>query len=204
VVDDNSPDGTADVVRALSTQDSRVKLIHRSGKLGLGSAVVEGFRASVGDVWVMMDADLSHRPQDLPRLLEGLEGVDVAVGSRYVVGGVTEGWSFTRRVGSRGACLLARWWLGLKVRDVTAGFAAYRRGRMEPLLDNLNPRGFKLLLEILVAGKGLSTREVPITFVERAAGSSKMGLRETLTFLRLCWRLRFQKRSNESASVSGR
>lgn len=204
VVDDNSPDGTANVVRALAARDSRTRLIQRSGKLGLGSAVVEGFRASSGDVWMMMDADLSHRPQDIPRLLEGLEGVDVAIGSRYVKGGRTVGWSFIRLLGSRSMCLLARWWLGLKPRDVTAGFVAYRRESLEPLLDYLNPHGFKLLLEILVAGRWLRVREVPITFVERASGRSKMGLHETLSFLRLCWRLKFQAPAKPPASVARR
>ncbi len=200
IVDDNSPDGTAEVVRALSKEDPRVRLVSRPGKLGLGSAVVEGFQASTGQDWVMMDADLSHRPQDVPKLLDGLRDADVVVGSRYVKGGGSRGWSFIRVVISRVAGAVARLMLGLRVKDVTSGFAAFRRGSVEPLLGSLSPRGFKLLLEILAKGTHLKVSEAPITFVPRAAGASKMGLNETLIFLRLCWRLRSQRAASSSRS----
>ena len=189
-VDDNSPDGTHEVVTRLGEEDSRVRLIRRPGKLGLGSAVSTGFAQATGDYWVMMDADLSHRPEDLPSLLSRLEDADIVVGSRYVPGGGVVNWPLWRRVVSRGASAMGRVIVGLDVRDLTSGFAAFRRERLERLLPTLSPRGFKLLLEIIAKSGGARLIETPITFVDRRYGRSKASAGEALLFLRLCFELR--------------
>lgn len=190
IVDDSSPDGTSEVVRQLAAEDPRIKLIQRRGKLGLGSAVASGFAVAKGDYWVMMDADLSHRPEDLPKLLKGLSDADIVVGSRYVQGGGVVNWPLPRRIVSRGASAFGRWIVGLRVRDLTSGFGAFRRDRMEALLPTLSPKGFKLLLEILAKSRDARVKETPITFVDRQHGRSKASAREALVFLRLCFELR--------------
>lgn len=200
IVDDNSPDHTAEVVRELAHTDRRVTLLERPGKLGLGSAVTTGFRRASGDYWVMMDADLSHRPEDLPQLLRALEGADIVVGSRHVKGGGVQNWPLRRRLASRVASGVARWLVGVPVHDATSGFAAFRRQALEPLLPQLNPRGFKLLLEILAKSRQAATREVPILFVDRRYGRSKFTLEETVMFLRLCLRLRRARRGQENTA----
>ena len=189
-VDDNSPDGTHEVVIRLGEEDSRVRLIRRPGKLGLGSAVSTGFAQATGDYWVMMDADLSHRPEDLPGLLSRLADADIVVGSRYVPGGGVVNWPLWRRVVSRGASAMGRVIVGLDVRDLTSGFAAFRREHLERLLPTLSPRGFKLLLEIIAKSGGARLVETPITFVDRRYGRSKASAGEALLFLRLCFELR--------------
>ena len=195
VVDDGSPDGTADVVRSAAAEYPSIRLVERPRKLGLGSAVAAGFSIAKGDYWVMMDADLSHRPQDLPILLEALANADIVVGSRYIPGGATQGWPLQRRLMSRAAGMLAQKALGLDIRDATSGFAAFRRETVEPLLPSLQPEGFKLLLEIVVRATQARVTEAPITFVERRHGKSKLSTGEALQFLRLCWQLRSRSRS---------
>ena len=189
-VDDNSPDGTAEAIEKLATEDTRVRLLQRPGKLGLGSAVTAGFSSAQGAYWVMMDADLSHQPRYLPALLDALQTADIAVGSRYVEGGGVEAWPVLRRLASRVASQIGRWVVGIPTRDLTSGFAAFRRQALQPLLPYLDPRGFKLLLEVLAKSKGARVTEVPIRFVDRIYGQSKFSSGEVLTYLRLCWRLR--------------
>lgn len=189
VVDDSSPDGTAELVRQLAEWDPRIRLIQRPQKLGLGSAVVDGFRMATGDYWVMMDADLSHRPDDLPGLLNTLSEADIVVGSRYIPGGDVMNWPLHRRLVSRGASAVARFLAGLSVRDATSGFAAFRRETVEPILPTLDPRGFKLLLEILAKCPRSVVKEEPILFVNRQRGRSKLSSGEALSFVRLCLRL---------------
>ena len=195
VVDDGSPDGTADVVRSAAAEYPSIRLVERPRKLGLGSAVAAGFSIAKGDYWVMMDADLSHRPQDLPILLEALASADIVVGSRYIPGGATQGWPLQRRLMSRAAGMLAQQALGLDIRDATSGFAAFRRETVEPLLPSLRPEGFKLLLEIVVRATQARVTEAPITFVERRHGKSKLSTGEAWQFLRLCWQLRSRSQS---------
>ena len=190
IVDDNSPDGTAEVVRKLALRDPAITILERPGKLGLGSAVVDGFRMAQGDYWVMMDADLSHRPEDLPALLNALSDADIVVGSRYVPGGGIVNWPLHRRMASKGASAVGRMLLGFKVRDLTSGFVALRRETAAPLLPHLNPKGFKLLLEMLAKSRGAIVKEAPITFVDRVYGKSKLSGIEVLTFFRLCLELR--------------
>lgn len=188
-VDDGSPDGTGGVVRRIAECDPRIRLIERPGKMGLGSAVVDGFGRAVGQYWAMMDADLSHRPEDLPRLLEGLSAADIVIGSRYIAGGNVRN-SPHRRISSRLAAVVARLLLGITVRDPTSGFAAFRRDAIIPQLQTLDPKGFKLLLEILARCREARVQEEPIEFKQRRLGRSKFGVAEVLTFFRLCLELR--------------
>ena len=197
IVDDNSPDGTAEAVRQMASEDPRIRLLQRPGKLGLGTAVADGFALAEGDYWIMMDADLSHRPEELPRMLSSLSDADIVIGSRYVAGGGVQNWPLWRQMVSRGASGMGRMIVGLSVRDLTSGFGAFRRHWMEPLLPSLNPRGFKLLLEILAKSRGARVRETPITFVDRQNGRSKASAGEALIFLRLCFALRSQRERDE-------
>lgn len=193
IVDDNSTDGTGEVVQKLAQDDPAIRLLERPGKLGLGSAVIDGFRIANGGYWVMMDADLSHQATDLPRLLAGLTESDIVVGSRYISDGGVMNWPLHRRLISRGASALGRFVVGLSVRDATSGYAAFRRGAMEPIMSSLNPKGFKLLLEILAKSRGSLVTEAPITFVDRRFGKSKFTLMEVVNFFRLCAELRGSK-----------
>lgn len=189
-VDDGSPDGTAEVVEGLMACDRRVKLRQRGAKLGLGSAVLHGLEIASGEFVVMMDADLSHSPSDIPRMLSAAEAADIVIGSRYIPGGRIEGWSLQRRLLSRAAIGLCRLLLKLRVKDATSGYALFRRAFLEGIKEKLSPRGYKLLLEILVKAPEARICEVPITFTERMYGRSKMDLTEMLRFLQLCLELR--------------
>lgn len=201
IVDDNSPDGTARNVETFAQEEKRVQLIRRPGKMGLGSAVMEGFAQSRGDYIVMMDADLSHRPEDLEKLVQAASEGQIVIGSRYISGGQICGWSPFRHLSSRVAIWIARLLLGLKARDLTSGFALYQRQVIQDIAPRLNPQGFKLLLEVLAKTRGVAVVEVPIVFNERIRGRSKFGVGEVIRFLRLCLRLR--KESNPTKANKG-
>jgi dolichol-phosphate mannosyltransferase len=181
VVDDNSPDGTGDLADKLAAEDPHIHVMHRAGKAGLGAAYIAGFRWALergyGAV-VEMDADGSHRPEELPALLAAVDsGADLAIGSRYVPGGTVVNWPKSREWLSRGANTYARLMLGIAVKDSTAGFRAYRAATLERIgLDGVESRGycFQIDLALRTIRAGLSVVEVPITFVERVHGSSKM------------------------------
>ena len=202
-VDDNSPDGTATVIERLTAEDPRVQLLQRPGKLGLGSAVAAGFRLALGGYWVMMDADLSHDPRHLPVMLDMLAEADIVVGSRYVPGGGIDNWPRWRRFSSWLANIYGRAVVGLAVRDVTSGYAAFRRPALEPLLPGLDPKGFKLLLEVISKSNDASVKEVPIRFVDRLHGRSKFGLREVETYLGRCWAYRRERRQRVTVQRPG-
>jgi len=180
VVDDNSPDGTAALADELAAQH-RLKVVKRAGKLGLSSAVMEGFSAASGQILVVMDADLSHPPEKIPEMVSRIESgeAELVFGSRYVKGGAVENWPFHRKVISKGATLLAR---GLtKVRDPMSGFFALKRSVIEGV--RLDPVGYKIGLEVLVKGRYDNVAEVPITFADRRAGKSKLGGSEFLRYI---------------------
>lgn len=179
IVDDNSPDGTGDLADRLA-QCPEVRVVHRAGKLGLGSAVVAGFKVARASVLGVMDADLSHPPSLLPALLGTLQtlNVDMAVGSRYIPGGGCRNWPLRRRVLSRLGCWLAR--PLTPVRDVTSGFFLARRSAIEHTV--VSAPGFKICLELLVRAQVAAVAEVPFVFVDRAAGKSKMTWREALNY----------------------
>ncbi len=180
VVDDNSPDGTGELADAL-TSSYRLRVIHRAGKLGLGTAVVEGFNASRAAVVGVIDADMSHPPSLVPRMFAVMrqERADVVVGSRYIQGGGSSGWALGRLVMSRLACIMAR---GLTpVRDATSGFFLIRRELASGV--RISAGGFKICLELLVRGRPASVVEVPYVFEGRTAGHSKMNLKEAAGYL---------------------
>lgn len=180
IVDDNSPDGTGALAEELS-KTYRMKVVHRQGKLGLSSAVTDGFAKASGSMLVVMDADLSHPPEKIPEMVAKIESgeADIVVGSRYVEGGSVENWPIHRRLVSRGATFLSRWLT--KVKDPMSGFFALKRSVIEGVA--LDPVGYKIGLEILVKGKYSKVVEVPIRFADRKAGKSKLGASEYLKYI---------------------
>jgi apolipoprotein N-acyltransferase len=180
VVDDSSPDGTGDMVRKIADRDTRVSLVERPEKGGLASAYLDGFVQAISkgyDLVVEMDADLSHRPEELPRLLEGAGTHHVTIGSRYVPGGRVQNWSLVRRALSRGGNLYVRLLLGLPVRDATSGYRVYRRDALRELINRqLRSEGYGFQIELAYRAwrRGMSVGEVPITFEERRHGHSKI------------------------------
>lgn len=190
IVDDNSPDGTARIVQELAMEDDRIKLLVRSGKLGLGSAILDGFKMAKGNYFLMIDADLSHRPEDIKRLIDNRKGADIVIGSRYMNGGRIAGWPMKRKIISRVATRLVKLFFNLSVKDPISGFALYRKETFKRLDGRLKPIGYKLLLEILVKSPGLTVNEIPITFINRRAGKSKLKIDEILKFIKLCLNLR--------------
>ncbi|MGH2752255.1 MAG: polyprenol monophosphomannose synthase [Actinomycetota bacterium] len=183
VVDDSSPDGTAGAVEALAPVEGRVHTVVRPAKLGLGTAYVTGFRWGIErgySALVEMDADLSHDPNDVARLLAALAHADLVIGSRYVAGGSVENWGILRRFLSRGANLFVRILLGYSVRDSTSGFRAFKTSTLQDIsYETLRSQGYGFQIEITrrVYRSGGRIAEIPITFVERASGRSKMTLR---------------------------
>lgn len=183
VVDDASPDGTGELADAIAADDPGVHVLHRGGKGGLGAAYVAGFGWGLErgyDVLVEMDADGSHRPEELPRLLDRLEAEpkpDLVIGSRWVPGGRVVNWPWHRELLSRGANVYTRLALGMPVRDATAGFRAFRSATVRRLdLATVESHGYCFQVDMTwrVVRDGGAVAEVPITFVERAAGTSKM------------------------------
>jgi dolichol-phosphate mannosyltransferase len=180
IVDDNSPDGTGAVAEELASRHA-IQVLHRAGKLGLGTAVVDGFNAARAPVVGVIDGDMSHPPDLLPRMYAAMQqtAADVVVASRYVPGGGTRDWPLPRLLMSRLACVLAR---GLTpVRDATSGFFLIRRDLARAV--RISAGGFKICLELLVRGRPASILEVPYVFADRAAGESKMNLKEATGYL---------------------
>ena len=181
VVDDNSPDGTGELADRLAAQLDFVSVLHRQRKEGLGPAYLAGFRRALdegADYVLEMDCDFSHSPGDVPRLLAACEdGADLALGSRYVPGGGTENWGLGRRLVSEGGSLYARLLLGVGIRDLTGGFKCYRRAVLERIdLAAIHSRGYAFQIETTyrTLRAGFTVVEVPIRFVDRTAGHSKM------------------------------
>jgi dolichol-phosphate mannosyltransferase len=180
IVDDNSPDGTGALASQIALSNSRVNVLHRPIKDGLGGAYRAGFSWGLGrsyDQLVEMDADGSHQPEQLPRLLERLDIADVVLGSRWVDGGSVENWPVSRTVLSRGGSLYARLALGIPVRDVTGGYRAFTAQALRAIdLDRVASQGYCFQIDMLWHAQtaGLRIAEVPITFIERVFGESKM------------------------------
>jgi dolichol-phosphate mannosyltransferase len=199
VVDDNSPDGTGQLADAIAAADAHVEVMHRRGKEGLGAAYLAAFTQVLADPRrfqrvVQMDADFSHDPNDVPRLLAALDGgADLAIGSRYVAGGGTVNWGLGRRAISRGGGLYARTVLGVDVRDLTAGFKAWRADTLRLIdLQAIRARGYGFQIEMTYRAlrNGGRAAEVPIKFVDRRVGQSKMSGTIFFEALTLVWSLR--------------
>jgi dolichol-phosphate mannosyltransferase len=180
VIDDNSPDGTGEIADRLAAERDDVDVLHRERKEGLGPAYLAGFRRAFelgADLVAEMDCDFSHDPKDVPRLVAAARDADVVLGSRYVAGGRTRNWGLVRRLISRGGSLYAQILLGLRVRDLTGGFKVYRRAVLETIdLDAIQSKGYAFQIETTYRAikAGFRVVEVPIVFVDREVGGSKM------------------------------
>jgi dolichol-phosphate mannosyltransferase len=180
VVDDGSPDGTGEVADRLAEELPWVSVLHRGRKEGLGPAYLAGFRRALdegADLVMEMDADFSHDPADVPRLVEAAGSADLAVGSRYVPGGGVRNWGLVRRAISRGGCIYAQVLLGVGVRDLTGGFKCFRREVLETIpLGRIRSKGYAFQIETTYRAlrAGFTVEEVPIVFTDRETGSSKM------------------------------
>src|SRR5437764_1072536 len=180
IVDDNSPDGTGQLADEIHNENPRVSVLHRPGKLGLGTAYIAGFKYAIAngyDAAFEMDADFSHDPRYLPDFLTAIQDADLVIGSRYVPGGGTPNWSFLRRFISGGGNIFARFMLGIPVQDCTAGFRCYRRQVLESIdLDTIQSQGYAFQVEMAyrVMRQGFKIVETPIVFMDRRIGKSKM------------------------------
>ena len=198
-VDDNSPDGTGALLDEMTAANPRIHVLHRAGKLGLGTAYVDGFGWGLQrefDYFFETDADGSHDPKYLAGMVELAEGgADVVVGSRYVPGGGTANWGVGRKLISRGGSLYARTILGIDVRDVTAGFVCWRRAALEAIdLPSVTSNGYSFQIEMKYRAlrRGLRIVETPIMFVDRRVGQSKMSRAIFVEALLKVWALRFR------------
>ncbi len=199
IVDDASPDGTGRLADEMAEADPRVRVLHRPGKLGIGSAYIDAFRQGMAagyDVLFEMDTDLSHDPRYLPDFLAAIDdGADVVIGSRNIPGGGVEGWGFGRHVLSKGGSLYSRTILGLPIRDLTSGYKAFRAPVLRAVdLDRVRSEGYSFQIELTYRAlrKGFAVREVPIVFVDRRAGHSKMSRRIFAEAVGMVWKLRLE------------
>lgn len=205
VVDDSSPDGTGQLAEEMASEETRIRVLHRPGKEGLGRAYVDGFRTALAGGAthvVQMDADWSHDPASLPALVGRLDGTggegraDLVIGSRYVAGGGVRNWGIMRRIISRGGSIFARTVLGLSPHDLTGGFKAWRRDTLAALpWPRLHSGGYVFQIEttFLAARNGARVAEVPIVFIDRRLGTSKMSRRIIFEALAVVLRLRWEE-----------
>jgi dolichol-phosphate mannosyltransferase len=198
IVDDGSPDGTGDIADAIAAKDSHVRVMHRAGKQGLGTAYLQAFAKGISEGYEQffeMDADLSHDVKFLPEFFEALDGgADVVIGSRNIPGGGVEGWGLGRHVISKGGSLYSRTILGLPVKDLTSGYKAFSRRALEAIdLATVHSNGYSFQIEMTFRAllRGMKVKEVPIIFVDRTAGQSKMSRKIFLEAIGVVWRLRF-------------
>jgi dolichol-phosphate mannosyltransferase len=196
VVDDGSPDGTGDLAEKLGREDDRIRLMRRPGKMGLASAYLAGFKLALEQGYeaiMEMDADLSHDPRALPAMLGALDRADVAIGSRSVPGGGVQGWGPMRHFISKGGSLYSRLILGMPIKDMTTGFKAWKAEVLRAMpLDEVKSEGYAFQIELNYRALRLGFRieEVPIVFVDRRAGESKMSSRIFAEAMWMMWRLR--------------
>lgn len=199
IVDDASPDGTGEIADAIAARDPQVRVLHRAGKLGLGTAYVEAFTKGLAEGYERffeMDADSSHDPRYLADFFRELDGgADVVIGSRNIPGGGVEGWGLGRHVLSKGGSLYSRLILGAKVRDLTTGYKAFTRRALEAIgLSEIRSNGYSFQIEMTYRAlrRGLAVVEVPIVFVDRTVGQSKMSRRIFAEAVGVVWRLRLE------------
>lgn len=195
VIDDNSPDGTGQLADDIAASDPRVHVLHRAGKLGLGTATLAGFQYAIDHDYefvLNMDADFSHHPRHLPALVALMDRCDVAIGSRYVPGGQAVGWTLKRHFMSRGINLYARWLLWLRTRDNSGSYRCYRVAKLNELdFSKVRARGYAFQEEILYLCRRINCRfeETPIVFEDRRLGQSKINYKEVLAALWVIFRL---------------
>ena len=197
IVDDASPDGTGDLADGIAEKDAHVRVMHRAGKLGLGTAYIQAFQKGLAegyDRFFEMDADLSHDVRYLPSFVQALDdGADVVIGSRNIPGGGVEGWGLGRHFISKGGSLYSRTILGLGVKDLTSGYKAFTRRALEAIdIDTIHSNGYSFQIEMTFRAirKGMRVKEVPIIFVDRTAGASKMSRKIFLEAIGVVWKLR--------------
>jgi len=208
IVDDDSPDLTWSIAEKISSTNPRVRTLRRMQNPGLSVAVIDGFSAASGDVVACIDADLQHDPSILPRMLDELQGVDVVVGSRHIDGGSTGKWNWLRRLESWIATKTAQFLLGVKLKDPMSGYFLVWRKDFVAVKEQLDGKGFKILLEILARLHGSRVKEVPYTFRPRTHGESKLSSKVVLLYIQQLWRLcstsrHFSVRLLKSAVVGG-
>jgi dolichol-phosphate mannosyltransferase len=197
VIDDNSPDGTGEIADGIAARETRVHVLHRAGKEGLGKAYLAGFAWALERGYGLvleMDADFSHDPKYLPAMLAASRSADLVLGSRYVPGGGTVNWGLGRKILSRGGSFYARMVLGIGVRDLTGGFKCFRREVLESIdLPTVECSGYAFQIELTYRAlrKGFRVAEIPIVFVDRRVGQSKMSRRIVLEGIRKVWSIRF-------------
>ncbi len=200
VVDDNSQDGTAELVQSMQKK-YRIRLIRRPRKMGIGSAYKTGFKAADGDLIFEMDADLSHNPDYLPEFVKAIEsGYDVAIGSRYVNGGAIVGWGLYRKSLSKGANILSKAMLSCNINDVTTGFRAYKKPALLSIdFEKIKSDGYSFQLEMLykLYKNGYKIKEIPIIFKDRKVGRSKLGRKEMINYIYTILRLMFYEEKKE-------
>ena len=210
IADDNSPDGTGEVADSLSSGDNNIHVLHRTAKAGLGAAYLDSFewaKKSGYDVVVEMDADGSHRPADLTKILDALTNNDVVLGSRWIKQGKVVNWAKSREILSRGGNLYTRMWLGIPLHDATGGFRAYRMSALDVMnIDQVESQGYCFQVDMAwrAVKAGLRVTEVPITFVERELGESKM---DSSIVKEALWRVTqwgIEKRYSDLKRVFGR
>jgi len=210
VVDDGSPDGTGAIADRLAADDTHLHVLHRTEKAGLGAAYLHGFRWALDagyDVIGEMDADGSHQPEELHRLLDALKSADLVIGSRWVPGGSVVNWPLSREALSRGGNLYVRLLLGIKVRDATAGFRLFRRTTLDKIdLDSVQSTGYVFQTELVTRAlrAGLTVAEVPVEFVERVRGASKMSGVVVAESMKMVTRWGLQQRREQLRRVWGR
>jgi dolichol-phosphate mannosyltransferase len=210
VVDDNSPDGTGDIADRLAAADPAVRVVHRTAKEGLGAAYLNGFAVALEqgyDVIGEMDADGSHQPEQLQRLLDAMRDADLVIGSRYVPGGSVVNWPLSRLLLSRGGNLYVRLLLGLRVKDATAGYRLFRRATLEAIdLPSVQSAGYVFQTDLAhrTASAGLRITEVPIEFVERVRGDSKMSGQVASESMKRITRWGLQERRRQLRTRLGR
>ncbi len=197
-VDDNSPDGTGVIIDALVAENDRIHVLHRAGKMGLGSAYREGFKTALAmgaDYLLEMDADFSHDPATLPLFLAAIKESDLVIGSRYLNGVSVVNWPIRRLILSYFASVYTRWVTGLQLRDCTSGFKCFRRATIEAIdLSRITSDGYSFQIEMnyRCMEKGFRITEIPIIFIDRHAGSSKMSGTIVREAVLMVWKLRLQ------------
>jgi dolichol-phosphate mannosyltransferase len=199
IIDDNSPDGTGSLADSLAAAHPEVSVIHRPGKMGLGTAYVAGFRHALEqgyDAVLTMDADFSHAPEVIPQFLDAIERCDLVVGSRYAAGGGVENWPWHRRLLSRGGSFYTRLITGLPLTDATGGFNCYRSELLRAIdFETIRCEGYSFQIETKFRAwrRGARIRELPIVFANRTRGRSKMSRRIFLEAIFMVWKMRLRK-----------